>query len=80
MGWTYAFHNMCELESFHESYSYGILPDKNFQHCNFIKREKWMKGYALNKWESTLNPVFMPMGPMYTFIMEASHKVIIPLL
>ena len=28
IGWTYAFHNMCELESFHESYSSGILPDK----------------------------------------------------
>ena len=28
MGWTYAFLNMCELESFHESYSSGILPDK----------------------------------------------------
>ena len=28
MGWTYAFFNLCELESFHESYSSGILPDK----------------------------------------------------
>ena len=28
MGWTYAFLNRCELESFHESYSSGILPDK----------------------------------------------------
>ena len=64
MGWTYAFHNTCELEGFHESYSSGILPDKIFPHCNFIKREKWMKGYALKKWESTLNFVFMPMDTM----------------
>ena len=28
MARTYAFLNMCELESFHESYSSGILPDK----------------------------------------------------
>ena len=28
MDWTYAFLNMCELESFHESYSSGILLDK----------------------------------------------------
>ena len=28
MGWTYAFLNMCKLESFHESHTSGILPDK----------------------------------------------------
>ena len=28
MGWTYAFSNLCEPESFHESYSSGILLDK----------------------------------------------------
>ena len=27
MGWTYAFLNSCELKSFHESYSFGVLPD-----------------------------------------------------
>ena len=26
-----------------------------FQNYNFIEREKWMKGCALEKWESTLN-------------------------
>ena len=36
------------------------------QHYNFFEKEKWMKGYALEKWESTLNPVFMPMDTMYT--------------
>ena len=63
-GWTYAFPDPGKPESYHESYSSGILPDKNFPHCNFIKREKWMKGYALKKWESTLNFVFMPMDTM----------------
>ena len=27
MGWTYAFSKPCEPESFHESYSSGVLPD-----------------------------------------------------
>ena len=34
-----------------------------------------MKGYALNKWKSTLNFVFMPMETMQT-VSEASCKVI----
>ena len=28
MGWTYAFSKTCEPESFHESYTPGIMPDK----------------------------------------------------
>ena len=36
-----------------------------FQRYNFIEGEKWMKGYALEKWESTLNLVFMPMDAIY---------------
>ena len=28
MGWTYAFSKLCELESFHESYTSGIMPGK----------------------------------------------------
>ena len=28
MGWTYAFSKLCELESFHESHTSGIFPDK----------------------------------------------------
>ena len=63
MGWTYAFLNMCELESFHESHSPDVIQIK-FQHYNFVEGEKWVKGYALEKWESTLNFVFMPMDTM----------------
>ena len=67
MGWTYAFPNPREPEILHGSYLSGIAPGKNFQQLmSFSKYERWMKGYALNKWESTLNPVFMPMDTMYT--------------
>ena len=37
------------------SHTLLVLHQIKFQHCNFIEREKWMKGYALEKWESTLN-------------------------
>ena len=36
-GWTYAFLYMCELGSFHESYSSGISPGKTFNTNAFIK-------------------------------------------
>ena len=78
MGWTYAFSKLCELESFHKSYSSGILPDK-ISNYNFIEREKWMKGCALEKWESTLNFAFMPMDTMYIFSSKLLLKSIIPL-
>ena len=47
------------------SHTLLVLRRIKFQHCNLIEREKWMKGYALEKWESTLNFVFMPMDAMY---------------
>ena len=56
MGWTYAFPNPCEPERLHGSYLSGIAPGKNFQQLmSFSKYERWMEGYALRKWESTLN-------------------------
>ena len=64
MGWTYAFPKLYEPESFRESYS-SVAFQIKFQHYNFFENEKWMKGYALKKWESTLNFVFMPMDTMY---------------
>ena len=36
-----------------------------------------MKGYALKKWESTLNPCVHAHGPDVELIMEAAHKIII---
>ena len=57
-----------------------VLRQIKFQHCNLIEREKWMKGYALEKWESTLNFVFMPMDPMYIFSSKLLLKLIIPLI
>ena len=38
-----------------------------------------MKGYALNKWESTLNFVFMPMDTMYNLSWKLLVKIITPL-
>ena len=63
MGWTYAFHNLGELKGY-AGYTLLAFRQIKFQHYNFIKREKWMKGYALEKWELTLNFVFMPMDTM----------------
>ena len=63
MGWTYAFPNSCELESY-AGYTLLAFRQVKFQHYNFIEGEKRMKGYALEKWESTLNFVFMPMETM----------------
>ena len=62
-GWTYAFLNLCEPKSFHGSYSSGNSLGR-FWHWNHVYLEQWMKGYALEKWESTLNFVFMPMDTM----------------
>ena len=39
-----------------------------------------MKGYALKKWESTLNFVFMPMDTMYILSWNLLVKIIIPLI
>ena len=80
MGWTYAFPNPCEPERFHGSYLLGIASGKNFQQLmSFSKYERWMKGYALKKWESTLNFAFMPMDTMYIFSSKFLLKSIIPL-
>ena len=62
------------------SHTLLVLRQIKFQHCNLIEREKWMKGYALEKWESTLNFVFMPMDPMYIFSSKLLLKLIIPLI
>ena len=38
-----------------------------------------MKGYALEKWESTLNLAFMPMDTMYNLSWKLLVKIITPL-
>ena len=43
-----------------------------FQHKNFIEIEKWMKGNALKKWESTLNLCVHAHGYDVELIMKAS--------
>ena len=54
-----------------------LLCQIKFQH-NFVEGEKWMKGYALEKWESTLNFVFMHMDTLYIFSSKLLLKSIIP--
>ena len=76
MGWTYAFSNLCEPGNYHGSYSTGVMSVK-FQHHNFVEDEKWMKGCALKKWESTLNFVFMPMDPMWNLSWKLLAKYLI---
>ena len=71
MGWTYAFLNLCEPESFHGSYSSSNSPGR-FRHWNHFYLEQLMKGYALKKWESTLNLCVHAHGHDVDPIMEAS--------
>ena len=78
MGWTYTFPKLSEPESFHKSYPSGVLPD-NFLAYNFFEDEKSMKGYALEKWESTLNLCVHAHGHDVALITKASLKLIIPL-
>ena len=44
------------------------------QHNKFIEIEKWMKGNALKKWESTLNHCVHAHGYDVELIMNASGK------
>ena len=62
------------------SHTLLVLRQIKFQHCNFIEREKWMKGYALRKWEATLNFVFMPMDPMWNLSWELLVVITISLI
>ena len=56
-----------------------VLCQIKFQYHNFVEGKKWMKGYALKKWESTLDFAFMPMDTMYIFSSKLLLKSIIPL-
>ena len=49
-----------------------VLRQILIQHNNFIKIEKWMKGNALEKWESTLNLCVHAHGYYVELIMKAS--------
>ena len=49
-----------------------VIRQIKFQHNNLIKIEKWLKGIALNKWESTLNLCVHAHGYDVGLIMKAS--------
>ena len=51
-----------------------VIRQIKFQHNNFIEIEKWMKGKALMKWESTLNLRVHAHGYDVELIMKASRK------
>ena len=51
-------------------YSTGVSSNKIS--TNFIESKKWMKSYALEKWESTLNLCVHAHGPDVELIMEVS--------
>ena len=65
-----------EPESFHKLCPSGVLPD-NFLPYSFFEDEKWMKGYALEKRESTLNFVLMPMNLMWNLSWKLLEKLVI---
>ena len=51
-----------------------VLRQIKLQHDNSIEIEKWMKYYALKKWESTLNLCVHAHGYDVELIMKSSHK------
>ena len=73
MGCTYAA-AICENPATPTSQTPLVLCQINFQHFHFIESEKRMKGYALEKWESTLNLCVHAHGPDVQLIMEAARK------
>ena len=77
MGWTYAFLNMCELESFHGWYSSGILLDK----ISALQLRKWEVNERLYIEEVgvDLEPCVHAHGHDVDLIIKASLKLIIPL-
>ena len=56
-----------------------VLRQIKFQHDKFIETEKWMKDYALEKWESTLNLCVHSHGYDVELIMKASRNDNYPL-
>ena len=51
-----------------------VLRQINLLYFNFFENKEWMKGYALKKWESTLNLCVHAHGPDVELIMEVAHK------
>ena len=70
---------ICVNSKVFTSHTLLVFCQIKFQHYNFFESEKWMKGYALEKWESTLNVVFMPMDPMWNLSCSAFELVLFTL-
>ena len=78
MGWTYAFLNMCELESFHESYSSGILPDK-ISTLQLLRKWEVNGRLYIEEVGVDLELCVHAHGHDVDLIIKASLKLIIPL-
>ena len=63
MGWTYAFLNPCEPESFHGSYSYGVSPDK-FSTLQRRPKQEMNEMLYIEEVGVDIELVFMPMEVM----------------
>ena len=79
MGRTYVFLNMCELESFHESYTSSILPDK-ISTLQLLRKREVNERLCIEEVGVNLEPCVHAHGHDVYLIMEASLKIIIPLL
>ena len=78
MGCIYALTIWVNPES-STGYTLLVLCQIMIQPNNFIEIEKWMKGNALKKWESTLNLCVHAHGYDVELIMKLLVTTIIPL-
>jgi hypothetical protein len=76
MGWTYAFLNSCELKSFHESYSSGVLPD-NLSKLQLYRRREVNERLCLEEVGVDLELCVHAHGPGVWLIMELLVTIII---
>ena len=74
MGWTYAFLNSCELDSFHESYSPGVLPVK-LSKLQLLQRREVNERLCLEELGVDLELCVHAHGHDVDLIMEASLKI-----
>ena len=78
MGWTYAFFNPCEPESFHESYSSGVLPD-NISTLQLHQKRGVNERLCIEEVGVDLELCVHAHGHDVDLIIKSFHKLIIPL-
>ena len=79
MGWTYAFHNPCEPESSHESYSTGTSADKSSA-LQFLQKKRGVnERLCIEEVGVDLELCVHAHGHDVDLIIKAFLKLIIPL-